>query len=365
MRTRLLAAALAGTLSIALAGCGDGDGGSGAADDPIKLKFSTFVNETTVPGQTFNWWADEVEKRSDGRVEIERYFDGSLVPAADTLGALADGRVDLAPATEIYSPAELPLSQVAGVPFTTSDPEAMIRAFGDMYAENDDFKEQYERAGAHVLFFLPIGTSTISAADEINSVDDLDGMKIRAGGQAAVALQAVGAAPQSIEIPEVYDAIQRGTIDGISGLPLDTLVGTGLQEVAPHVLSDGLGGFASSAQSISINSWNALPEDVKQIMNEVSDEAVDEGIRILMEANEEACADLSETKDAAVTAMPEDQVETWKSELGDEVVDSWKDSASKAGYDSGQVDDFYSDYTAKIDEYDGQGSYDPASALCG
>src|SRR5699024_4117964 len=127
------------------AACGQGGGaGAGTSDDPISLRISSPIPENSNVGASVEWWKDEVEQRTDGRIEVEAFHGGSMLSGSDTLAGVGDGRVEAGLTYNVYEPANLPLTNVIDTLFVTDDVVAAARSLADLYDSNSALQSEYE-----------------------------------------------------------------------------------------------------------------------------------------------------------------------------------------------------------------------------
>jgi TRAP-type C4-dicarboxylate transport system substrate-binding protein len=361
----LSGAAFALSLSVvmALAGCGgDDEGGSGGGSDKnVSLVYSSIVPESTALSQSFKAWADEVTDKTG--VKFDGYYSGALLAAGDELSGLQEGRADMAYLADPYYPTQFPLWNVVGVPFVTSNVEAQVRTLTELYESDDNFRSEFDKNGVHVLFFLPVASTTLASSKSIDSLEDLKGLRVRSVGLMGDALSAAGADVVSMAATETYESLQRGTIDANSATTLDVLVGQKLQEVAKNVVQTGLGDYASAAVVISKDKWDSLRAETQEAMSEAASVAVDTSFKLLTEAEDAACDEIT-SAGGQVTLLPEDEVSAWKSMVGDSVVEAWRTAATKAGVAEEAANDFYDKYISTLDKLDSESEYQDGMARC-
>lgn len=334
-----------------------------SAEDVIELRFSSPLPETMGLSQGVEWWADEIEKRTDGRVNVETFHGGSLLGAVDTLPGLQDGRIDLGYMTAGYWPGQFPLWNVVGVPFLTSDPEADMRAWADLYAGNELLKAEFDNAEVIPLFYFALSQTVFGTSEPVTSAEGLDGTRLRAIGYIAEGLRAVGSEPVALSPSEVYEAIQRGVIDGFGGWPFDLTNASGFPEVAPNFLLPGIGQYTSSAVSISKESWNELPEDIQAIFLETSADYMDYAITQLNTTETAAC-DALKTAGGSLTIWDESQVDALRTAMGTSAMDRWIEATIATGLSEDQAATFVGDYLGAYERALASSSYVDALATC-
>lgn len=181
--------AVAAASSLLLTACGGGGGsGSGSSQNWTYADYLQPKNSIAVG-------IDEgifMPLEKDGDIQIEKFYQESLLKATDILPGVAQGRADLGFTVVLYYPGELPLSQLASVPYLATNAEAQAKAYNKLYAENKAFKAEYDKAGVHVISFTPLGGTIIGGTKKWENVGDLKGQSIRAAGYVANALKAAG-----------------------------------------------------------------------------------------------------------------------------------------------------------------------------
>ena len=259
------------------------------AKETYTLQYATYLNDAAPQARALKWWADEVEKRTEGAVKVEMFLSSSLLKPTEMLRGVADGRAQMAYIANPYFPGELPLSSVAGVPFVTSNTEAQMRTFYELYQRNDAYRSEWESNGIHILFFNPLSENIVGMSDPVIGIDDLQGQSIRSVGYITQVLNILGANPVAIPAPEIYESVLRGTIDGYSGFPYALIPAFKFQEVAPHILALDTGNFAFSGTGITKDLWDEMPEDIQTILTEVGVEHMDVVIEMLAEVEAGVC----------------------------------------------------------------------------
>lgn len=324
-----------------------------AAAQEFELQFASYIGDAAAQSRAQEWWADEVERRTDGRVRVEFFYSGSLLGATDILRGVGDGRASLGYVANAYHPAELPLSSVVGVPFMTSNAEAQMRTFMDLYQNNEAFRQEWRSNNVHVLYFNPLSENILGTRELIMGLDDLEGMRIRGLGYVNQVLEAVGANPVAIAAPEIYEALLRNTLDGYSGFAFEVVTALKLQEVAPHTLSTGTGNYVFAATPINLDLWESMPEDIQTILTEVSAEYQDTVAQYLAETEDEVCQTILDAG-GTVTVLPDEDIDRIRAAVGDSIVQDWVETAEARGVDA---EDFLAEYTEKLAMYEEQVDY--------
>ncbi|HRP98977.1 MAG TPA: TRAP transporter substrate-binding protein DctP [Terrimesophilobacter sp.] len=357
MKTRFMAAGLTAAVALgALTGCAtqQPENGAEAPEQTFTMRLTTFSGDN-VPGAIANErWAELVEERSDGRLKVDFFYAGSLLSAQDTLAGVGDGRADAGWIAAPYYPADLPLSQVAGVPFVTSNPGAQTAAFADLYESNDAFRAEWDANNVTVLHFQPATEMVLGMRAPLDSIDDLQGVSIRSVGYASDALLAIGANPVAIGAADLYDSIERGVVEGYAGFAFDAITGFGLENIAPYTVSSGLGNYILLATVVNNDWWAALPDDLKQVVKEVDAEFNALSLDVLVEANAGYC-DIMVAAGAEMSVLPDAEQERWRAAVGDSISEKFLATAGSA------ASSFWDEYLASLRSYESQ--YEPLSGV--
>jgi len=359
-----------GTMLLAtLAACGGGSdtdststGAEGAASgESYSWQYANYLPPKSSFSTGIARYFDAVGAESN--IEIEEFYQEALLSATDILAGVSQGRADLGFTIALYHPGELPLSQIVGVPFQTSDAEAQVRAMNDLYESNDAFRSEWEAQGVHVLSFVPLAPTMVATAEPLEGYDDLSGKKIRAVGLLSQAMKAAGVNPVALPAPEVYESVERGVIEGFTSYPFDVAVANSLNEVAPYMTDPGSGLYNLGALIITKSLWDGLDEETKTLLTEQVDEYVPNAIELLAEEEKKQCDVFLEAGGTA-SVFPEQDVKKFESAVGDSVINAWREQAVKAGVDEGDADTFLKDYQAALSEQTESSSYVPGLVAC-
>lgn len=217
-----------------------------------------------------NHWAEAVNKKTNGKVKIEVYPNGQLFHAKQTPEAVASGACDIG---------EFPSGTLAGLV-----PSADLDTVGPFFDSWDHmlrvkkagraiWEEDFQAHNLKLLFFMPYGEDSgfILRKKKPQKLEDLKGLKIRGFGEANNRmLAALGIVPTFISSPEVYQALQTGTLDGAcSGW--STYVTRRWYEIAKF-LPDFPAALSVFYTAMNLKKWNSLPKDIQNAILEASAE---------------------------------------------------------------------------------------------
>lgn len=296
-----LAAALLGVLALS---CGSSATAvpqaaapAAAPKEVFKLKFTSPVAPPPfLLSEVYKWWADEVEARSDGRIEwTDFYWLGALTKAGETIEAIQVGLADAGMAVYPYYPGKLPLGNFTyAVPFGPGDPKMILEATRRLYDTIPALRAEIERY--NIKFILPsvIDTYNLTSKKPIVTFEDFKGIKIASiGSYHPKILEAAGATAIAMPVAERYQALQTGVIEA-EFLPWDISYTYKYQDYNKHATFVDMGSAMPVGVGVNKDLWNRLPQDLRDLMLQVADEAADRNASLILERREEAIAGFKE-----------------------------------------------------------------------
>lgn len=212
-------------------------------------------------------WAEEIEKKTNGRVKITFFHSGTLTSPANIYEGVVKGVSDIGQSVFSYTRGRFPLMEVVdlpGYPMNAIIPSLVAQ---DMF---NKFQPK-ELSDVHVLYLHAHMPGVVfMARKEVRRLEDMKGMRIRAAGLAARMMELFGATPVAMPKGDQYDALQKGVVDGSVGAP-NELKGWKVAEVAKSSTWVQKAGYLN-AMFIVMNkrTWASLPPDIQKVFTEVS-----------------------------------------------------------------------------------------------
>lgn len=362
-RKSKIVASLAG-LALATTACGGvaSGGNDSGSDAAIEIRASNLLPPNGSQSDSIQWFMDELESRTDGEVKTDVVYGGALLAGTDTLPGMKQGRAEAGNVVPAYFPAELPLNNVNMVPITGADQSARLRALQDLNDQVDAFAEEFEKNGLVLIGFLPNASSTVAFNKKVSSLADVNGAKIRTPSQPqSVVWEELGAEPVFMASEEVYEAVERGIVDGVT-YPMDTQVANGITEVATYMAPD-VGQNGGSIFALSKTAYDKLSDDAKDVVEELKDEWYAKTDELVQQYEQDACDEFVAAGGTVVRWNDEDAktIQEATEELADEV---WASEAGKS-VDSAVVDEVWSTYTSSLETHTGETDYTDTMTTCG
>lgn len=237
---------------------------------PIKLTFSIFFPPTH--GQTLAAmdWAKEIEKRTDGKVQITVFPGGTLTKAPQCYSGTEKGISDLGFSLFAYTRGRFPVMAAVDLPMGYTS-GMMASRVADEFVKT--FKPK-ELDDVKVLYVHAHGPGLLHTKKPVKKLEDLKGMKIRATGLSAKVVEALGGVPVAMPQGGTYEALQKGVVEGTFG-PMEVLKGWKQAEVVKYTTECyGVGYTTTFFIVMNRDKWNALPDQAKKIFEEVSEKYV-------------------------------------------------------------------------------------------
>jgi TRAP-type C4-dicarboxylate transport system substrate-binding protein len=238
---------------------------SGTAAE-INLTYANFPPKITFPSVQMERWADEVEKRTDGKVSVQTFPGGTLLGGKAMYQGVIDGQADIGCMSMAYYPGVFPVVSVLEVPMGFTKATTASLTLLDIY-------EKYKPAAfdkVKVLTMFTCAPTNLMCKVPVRSLDDMQGLEVRGAGGASIVLERLGATPVSMPMPETPEALQKGIVKGLLS-SLEVLMDFNFAELCRHqtILNAQVYPFAVI---MNMDSWNKLPDDVKQVFEDLKRE---------------------------------------------------------------------------------------------
>ena len=206
--------------------------------------------------------AEHVREASGGNFVIQHFAGGEIVPALQAADAVSSGTVEMAHTCAYYYVGKDPTFALGtSVPFGLN--ARQTNAWFNQAGGNDLLNEFL--AGYNIYSILLGNTGAQMGGwfrKEINTIDDLKGLKMRIAGLTGQVMQKVGVTPQQIAGGDVYAALEKGTIDATDRK-------LGFHKVAKYYYYPAWweGGPAVHA-FVNLEKFNSLPENYKRMLKD-------------------------------------------------------------------------------------------------
>jgi TRAP-type mannitol/chloroaromatic compound transport system substrate-binding protein len=313
---------------------------AGGKFKPVKWKMvTTWPKNFPGLGTGANYLADLITQMSGGRVQVKVYGDNELVPAFEVLDAVSQGTAQLGHGSAYYWKGKSEAAQFfSAVPFglTADEMNAWLYHGGGL----ELWAETYAPFG---LVPMAAGNTGVQMAGwfnrEINSLDDLKGLKMRIPGLGGEVLARAGGVPVSLPGGELFTSLQSGAIDATEWVGPYNDLAFGLYKAAKYYYYPGWHEPGTTLECmVNREALEALPQDLQAIVLNAGRVANQDMLAEYVARNNQALRTLVTEHHVNVRPLP-DQVLQRLRKLSDEVVAevAAKDALSQRVYASFQT----------------------------
>jgi TRAP-type transport system periplasmic protein len=279
-------------------------------------------------------WATEVEKATGGRVKFTMLPKHPSAPPG-TFDAVRDGLVDLSYVTASYTPSRHIFPLMAELPGAGDTSLVNSVAYSRIYWKH--FHKLGEYKGVKQLGVFTHGPGQMFTKRPVNSIADVQGLKIRTGGGIAEAVaKALGASAFVKPAPESFELLKSGVADGVF-FPMESIISFKLDTVLEQATIFP-GGMYSSSFGFFMNEdkWNKLPKQDQDAIEKLSGEHLARlAGRSWDEADQKGLDALKKSGVKIVNANPELVAEVKKRSAP--IIDEWIKNASAKGVDAAKI----------------------------
>ncbi len=312
-------------------------GASAWAQAPIQWKMvTTWPKNFPALGTGAERLAQRIGELSGGRLQIKVYGAGELAPALEVFDVVSRGTAEMGHGAAYYWKAKSEAAQFfSSVPFglTAQEMNAWLFHGGGMAL----WEETYAPFGLIPAAAANTGVQMAGWFNkEINTLDDLNGLKMRIPGLGGEVLKRAGGTPVNLPGGELFTALQSGTIDATEWVGPYNDLAFGLYKAAKYYYYPGWHEPGTTLEAIiNRKAFNALPKDLQAIVLTACRAANDDVLADLTAHNNAALHTLTTQHKVQLRRLPDPVLAKLK-QLSDEVVAevAKKDPLSQKVYDS-------------------------------
>ena len=267
-----------------------------------------------IMGTGVEYFAEQVKKMSGGSIDIEIYSKNQLVPALAVFDTASSGQIDIFHSGPYYWKGKnSALSVIGGVPFgmIPSETNSWMRFGGGL----ELWREFYDK---YNLYPLLGGNTGIQMGGwfkkEINSLQDLQGLKMRIPGLGGEVFSKMGVNPILLPAGEIFTALERGTIDATEWVSPSLDIKMGFQKVAPFYYTGWHETGSVLELTFSKKSWNNLSSEQQSII-EIASFDMNNRMTQEFEFENGKNLELIEKSDVQIKNFPDEVISKAKIEL--------------------------------------------------
>lgn len=296
------------------------------------------------PGMSAERVAERIRSLSGGRLDIAVSAAGEIVPAFEVFDAVANGVADMAHTASFYWQGKMPASV-----FFTTVPFGLTPAEHVAWVEAGGGQELWDE------LYAPFGVKPFMAGNtgvcmggwfrnEIKSVSDLRGLKLRSLGLGGEVYRRLGATPQTTPPAEILNSLQSGVIDGVEFVGPGSDIALGLYRVAPFYYYPGFNKPNGTGEClVSRKSWQALDNELRAIVAHACAAEANFALAEMERLNAQALQLLTTQHNVALRPFPADLVSAARTQAHDVLA-----GVAKRDTTSAKVHDSYIAFRERI-----------------
>ena len=291
--------------------------------------------------------ANLVEEMSNGQMQITVYGAGEQVPAFGVFDAVSSGSHQMGHSGGYFWKGKVPAAQFfTSVPFglTADEINAWVNRGGGL----ELWREIYEPFNIYPIPAGNTGTQMFGWFNkEINSLEDVKGLKMRIPGIGGEVLKEAGGIPVTLPGGELFTALQTGVIDATEWVgPYNDLT-FGFHQAAKYYYYPGWHEPGPMLELlINMDAWNSLPKHLQVIIETATKAVNQDTLDEYLARNNQALTELIEVHGVELRKLPDDVIEEFRV-ISNEILSD----LAKEDEVIGKVYDSYIEFKNNVAEY--------------
>lgn len=264
-------------------------------------------------------------------MDWQENYGGSIVKPRGVLEGIQLGLGDIGIVTTIFHSSKLPSQGLAAVtPFVSSDARAVAKAIDEIAREYPAMQNEFAAQNqVYLATGVVLDSYQVFSTQEVAGVSDLEGMKIAGAGMNLRYLEGIpDAAGVRGGLTDFYNMMQTGLVDASMLWP-EAAATFKISEVAPYMLQTDLGAVNSKTVTVNLDYWNALPDEVKEVLQAVAIDYRDHLAGIAMDIAEQSEAAYVAAGGTIVEVSDEDRA-AWADAMPNVALE-WAEGLNAAG----------------------------------
>ncbi|MDJ0859880.1 MAG: C4-dicarboxylate TRAP transporter substrate-binding protein [Dinoroseobacter sp.] len=282
-----------------------------------------------------NFFIPEVDKRlaetGNYKMDWQESYGGTIVKPKGVLEGVKLGLGDIGIVTTIFHSSKLPSQGISAVtPFVAADSRAVAKAVDEIAKEYPAMQAEFDAQNqVYLATGVVLDTYQVFSREKVESLSDLEGQKIAGAGMNLRYLEGIeGAAGVRGGLTDFYNMVQTGLVDHAMLWP-EAAKTFKIAEVAPFMLKADLGAVNSKTITVNKNYWNKLPDEVKEVLQEVAVAYRDHVAGIAMD-RAEASREAYVADGGTIVEMSAEDREAWARAMPN-IAAEWAEGLDAAG----------------------------------
>lgn len=322
---------------------------SDAQAEMRTLRFAEFGPNRGTRASALEWLDEQMRERSNGELGLDIIWGGALLSAKDAAQGLSDGVADFASIVPVYAPGRLVVYEAAD---TTQYPDewvGMMATYEMMTTHPAAIKEANDYNLHYFGNYTTGPTQILSREKPVKSLDDLEGMTIRATGSFVPAMEKHGAATVSVSQPKVYESLSNGSVDG-STTYYYVVKAYKQYEVAKYMTEVNMGQTLGFGIAMNLGTYESLSDEHKKLIDTLGKEFTEHVAEKMYRSRTDTKKELAQGIDGNKVEMIDAPEEMRQALIDIAEADSgrWVEKAEKKGLDGKKI---AADFAALIEKY--------------
>ena len=302
---------------------------------PTKLTYSNFFPPGHIQSKLAESWCKEVEKRTNGQVVVDYFPGGTLTKARQVYDGVVEGLSDVGFSVLAYTRGRFPVMAAVDLPLGYTSGTVATQVINAVYKK---FMPK-ELMDTQVMYLHAHGPGLINTKSKaVRKMEDMKGLKFRAHGTSALVVKALGGTPVSKPMPETYQMLQKGVVDG-AAYPFEANKGWKLGEVTRFCTADFSAAYTTSFFVVmNKDKWNSISAANQKIIDQINLEWADkhgeawntsDALGIVFFLNQ----------GGQIIGLDAKEAERWKKAVAP-IIEDYKADMNKKGFQGTELVDF-------------------------
>lgn len=301
----------------------------------VKLTYSNFFPPGHIQSKLAEAWCKEVEKRTNGEVVVE-YFPGqTLTKARQVYDGVVEGISDVGFSVLAYTRGRFPVMAAVDLPLGYTSGKVATKVINAVYQK---FMPE-ELMDTQVMYLHAHGPGLIHTKSKpVYKIEDMKGLKFRGHGTSALVVEALGGTPVPKPMPETYQMLQKGVVDG-AVYPFEANKGWKLGEVTRYATADFTAAYTTSFFVVmNKNKWNSLSAANRKIIEQINMEWIDKHGEAWDTSDAQGIVFFL-SQGGQIIGLDAKEAERWKQAVAP-IVDKYKADMNTKGFKGDELVDF-------------------------
>lgn len=345
MRTRLRVMVFGFVLSLAVVTQVSAD---------VVLRYAEAGPNRGTRAAAVQFFAEEVARLSEGKMALEIHWGGALLKWSGVAKGISAGSADLGSVLSSYDPHALKALGIGDIPLEYADPWVGMRAMYDLMTNDPQLKKSLaDQSLVYIGNFTTTGVQfECTKGNQILTVDDIRGKRIRATGTYTNVLSDLGANTVSMTFGDVYQALDTGLVDCLASY-FYTMEAYKTFEVVDSVTRVDWGQLLGFSIAMNEYAWSDLSDTQQDILLQAGSNMIDYFARVTVEDMEEVAESLNSGTMGKIVPVahmaPEERQKIIDATL--KFRDSWIVEANRMGMDGERIWRRYTDLLKQYQEH--------------